>query len=165
MLKICCKCKVEKEEELFPFVKKHNNKKYYVSPCKACISLKRKTRYLEHREKETEVAARWRIQFPEKYIAWREGFKKRSRLARQELRKQVLLKLGNECIKCGNKDYRVLQVDHVDGNGNKERKEQGMGNGSTTKYLKRILDNTTNSYQLLCANCNLIKYYEKERNT
>ena len=43
----------------------------------------------------------------------------------KNLRKQVLQILGNKCVKCGLEDYRVLQIDHIHGGGNKEYKKIG----------------------------------------
>lgn len=63
---------------------------------------------------------------------------------------------GGRCIKCLNDDWRVLQIDHINGGGSKERKTFS----SPHMYRKHILLNVEN-YQLLCANCNWIKRYEK----
>jgi hypothetical protein len=70
-------------------------------------------------------------------------------------REDIVKKLGGKCIDCGyDKDIRALQIDHVHGNGNKERKEHG----SSYKNLKHIAENiSSGDYQVLCANCNCIK--------
>ena len=75
-----------------------------------------------------------------------------------KLRYRMITILGGKCVKCGVRDNRVLQVDHINGGGNKEFKKRGnMG-----VYLK-ILKNQE-GYQLLCANCNQIKKYENHEN-
>ncbi|MEK7178047.1 MAG: hypothetical protein AAB721_00070, partial [Patescibacteria group bacterium] len=51
-------------------------------------------------------------------------------------------------------DYRALQIDHILGNGSKERKKN-----NTTKIYHKIVNKQTKGYQLLCANCNWIKRY------
>ena len=53
-------------------------------------------------------------------------------------------------------DWRALQVDHKNGGGTRERNRiQSMG-----IYRKVLKDSS--GYQLLCANCNWIKRYERE---
>lgn len=70
-------------------------------------------------------------------------------------RAKLLGFLGNKCVKCGFSDWRALQIDHVNGGGCKEVKKLGLLN-----MYKRIYE-YPQEYQLLCANCNWIKRYEK----
>lgn len=76
---------------------------------------------------------------------------------KQRIRYLLIQKYGAKCKSCGIKDYRVLQLDHVKGGGEKQRKEQ-----SNNHIYKTILDGgePLSKYQLLCANCNWIKKYE-----
>ena len=76
----------------------------------------------------------------------------------QELKEQVYNKLGRKCVGCGFDDIRALQIDHINGGGNKDRR-------STTpiNYLLRVIKDTEQQYQILCANCNWIKRYEENR--
>lgn len=68
----------------------------------------------------------------------------------------ILEKLGGKCIKCGyNKDWRALQIDHINGGGGKEIRSL-----KTQVYLQIVLENKEGKYQLLCANCNFIKRHE-----
>lgn len=68
-------------------------------------------------------------------------------------RKAILDKFGNHCGKCGyDKDERALQLDHVNGGEHRERKAIGKH-----AVWKRALADTEGLYQLLCANCNVIK--------
>lgn len=80
---------------------------------------------------------------------------------RQTLKDKLFKKLGDKCSNpaCqwlnsdgtrGCTDRRCLQIDHVRGDGSKERK------GAESYYLK-VLNDETGRYQLLCANCNWIK--------
>uniref|UniRef100_A0A6M3IQ70 HNH endonuclease n=1 Tax=viral metagenome TaxID=1070528 RepID=A0A6M3IQ70_9ZZZZ len=69
--------------------------------------------------------------------------------------------MGNKCGKCGIDDFRVLQVDHIDGNGYAERKQFKLSGNGTVKYYRHILEVNGEGYQLLCANCNWIKRYEQ----
>jgi hypothetical protein len=65
--------------------------------------------------------------------------------------------LGNKCVHCGNTDHRALQIDHVNGNGHKELRQINL-NG----VLNKILAEEKEEYQLLCANCNWKKRYDKQ---
>jgi len=74
------------------------------------------------------------------------------------LRRKVNAKLGGKCVKCGFSDRRALQVDHVNGGGNKHRKTIHW-----YTFYKSILNDTVDvDVQLLCANCNFIKRYENK---
>jgi hypothetical protein len=88
---------------------------------------------------------------------------KSKRLQREyaaKLRASVLLLLGGKCIKCGFDDPRALQIDHIEGNGNEDRKSvKGMS------FHKKVLEEISKGnkkYQLLCANCNWIKRAENK---
>lgn len=78
---------------------------------------------------------------------------------RRRMREAALSILGNKCIRCGFSDERALQIDHIQGNGNKERKT------ITTNLNKIVVESISkgeNKYQLLCANCNWIKKFENK---
>lgn len=75
--------------------------------------------------------------------------------------------LGDKCNTCGFNDVRALQIDHVNGGGNKLRKQ--YGEMVHNRMILESLINGSKDYQLLCANCNWIKrhtnkeikYYDK----
>jgi hypothetical protein len=83
-----------------------------------------------------------------------------------KIREEIFTLLGNQCsnpfnLEHGNflTDKRCLQIDHVNGNGLKERKIFP----SYSTFLKHVLEEITKGsreYQLLCANCNWIKRRE-----
>jgi len=79
------------------------------------------------------------------------------------LREATLKALGQKCIRCGFNDWRALQIDHINGNGKKDR--ESFDNNKL--FLKNVLQdfvNEGNKYQLLCANCNWIKRHENNEN-
>lgn len=88
----------------------------------------------------------------------------------QKIRRKILRILGDKCVRCGFSDWRALQVDHVNGDGNKERSGKQFdreyrgyrshNNYSLLNAIQESLRNGENKYQLLCANCNWIKKYE-----
>lgn len=75
-------------------------------------------------------------------------------------RNELIDEMGGFCIRCGQKDKRALQIDHVRGDGHNDRKQNvssGLG------YLKRVresIQNDEGKFQLLCASCNWIKRHE-----
>jgi len=96
-----------------------------------------------------------------RYFKSKKGHLARSRYY-QKLKSKVFVLLGGKCsnpnclVPNGCSDPRCLQIDHVHGGGNKERK----GRGNEVLYLKILLN--PEGYQLLCANCNWIKRYENK---
>jgi len=75
------------------------------------------------------------------------------------LRTKIIEKYGSKCFNPYNinhgdflNDIRCFQIDHVNGNGRKERKEI-----KSTVFLKKVLADKEGNYQLLCANCNFLK--------
>jgi|TARA_Y100000034_G_C6604637_1_gene263132 hypothetical protein len=87
----------------------------------------------------------------------RDRIKARMKIWRQERRIQLLkLAGGLRCKKCGFKDVRALQVDHVKGIGTRNRL------GMQTKAIFIDIKNNPKNYQVLCANCNWIKRVENE---
>jgi hypothetical protein len=82
----------------------------------------------------------------------------------KKLREKIFEILGNKCVHCGFSDNRILQIDHVKGNGLRQRKQEK----SYFQMLKTILKELecgSKDYQCLCPNCNWIKRIEnKEEN-
>lgn len=87
---------------------------------------------------------------------------------RQRKRKEIIKLLGGKCVNPFSlnhgdmlNDDRCLEIDHVNNDGCKQRREWlGASHSSTGQYYNRILaliKNGSNDYQLLCANCNSIK--------
>ena len=75
------------------------------------------------------------------------------------MRFKVLEILGNKCNKCPVNDFRVLQIDHINGGGYKEIKRL-KSEGILRKILKH--PDPQSEYQLLCANCNWVKRWENK---
>ena len=82
----------------------------------------------------------------------------------RKVRSATLEALGGYCVHCGFADARALQIDHINGDGSKERKERTYKGSFHAHVLKSFLANE-NKYQLLCANCNWIKRFEKQEAT
>ena len=60
-----------------------------------------------------------------------------------------------ECNCCGEKEYEFLTLDHINNDGNIERKK--LGNTGLIIYRQILKDNFPPYYQILCMNCNISK--------
>ena len=78
----------------------------------------------------------------------------------QKLRRKILEHYGEtppKCSKCQCDIYKVLDLDHIKNDGKEERK-RFHGNLALYKYI--IKNNYPKKYQVLCKNCNWLKFYE-----
>lgn len=91
----------------------------------------------------------------EKHWNWKGGINYNTKY-----RLSILEILGFKCYKCGFDDIRALQIDHVKGNGEKERR--GKGTGNPYKIMLNKIIQGSKDYQILCANCNWIKKSENK---
>ena len=71
--------------------------------------------------------------------------------------KRAILAISTSCARCGNDDIRVLQINHTDGGGTKERKIT-----HNRAFYTSIINGTrsTNDLNVMCANCQIIFEYE-----
>lgn len=80
------------------------------------------------------------------------------------MREVLVLFLGGKCScrrddcwhegECSVSDYRCLQLDHINGDGAKDRERLG---GPIVRYYFNHLDEAKANLQLLCSNCNWVK--------
>lgn len=73
----------------------------------------------------------------------------------REIKELIYDKLGHICKNCGFADKRALCIDHKNGGGVAELKKL-----SVFQYYKKVLEDVTDMYQILCHNCNWIKRSE-----
>lgn len=115
--------------------------------------------------KKSEYNRKHYLKFRESYKAAAKKYYDNNKAAIQARRKpyrdaqrcKAIEHLGGKCLGCGFDDFRALQIDHINGGGNQERKQLSCG---PTGYYKLVIEDTTGKYQLLCANCNMIKRIE-----
>lgn len=147
-------------------LRKAQTREYYITHREAILA-REKRRYLK---KKDSILARTKLyakahadQIREKKKQYVEEHreelneKKRQRVA--WLKSEAYRILGNICCKCGFKDIRAIQVDHINGGGGRDLKNHGLHG-----IYREIVFNTEEAkkkYQLLCANCNVIKAVEK----
>ncbi len=110
----------------------------------------------------TPAVLKWR-QKPENYAKTREW--NRNYITRKKLK--LLNILGTQCARCGNGDIRVLQIDHINGNGLSNRRRFNTNICSERSQVPMILyyvkhpEEAKQELQTLCANCNWIKRAER----
>lgn len=110
--------------------------------------------YLANRERIIARTLKWREENYEKYI---EHQKNSNRAAIGRLRAETYEKYGGaRCACCGETEMAFLTLDHVNGGGNRHRKEiGGSGSGSGEKIYRWLRDqNYPPGFQVLCWNCN-----------
>jgi hypothetical protein len=75
------------------------------------------------------------------------------RILNLKYKKLIFQELGAFCNHCGENDPLVLQIDHINGQGYRERRKFTGG----IYYHKHIYDEIlkgSKNYQILCSNCN-----------
>lgn len=145
---------------------KEYDRKYYAEHREEILRKHRKYNQ-EHRERINKAQRKYRKKYPEKrkeitrrhYQKHREEVLIKTRERAFKLRMKVLRALGGKCVYCGFSDFKALEIDHVEGGGNKEIRSLHR-----YAYLNHVLSEVkkgSRKYQLLCSNCNSIKRYEK----
>lgn len=132
-------------------------KQRYRDTHKTQIRASAKRRYLERADELRREYRRRRAQLTPAQL---DQLLARKRAARRRLRRQALQVLGNKCQRCGFSDYRALQIDHKNGGGVQELRSM-----APTTYLKKVIRLGAKKYQLLCANHNWIKRYQRNEAT
>ena len=71
----------------------------------------------------------------------------------------VLNHYGSKCACCGESTPEFLTIDHINGEGNKHRKQEHCDD--ILEWL--IRNNLPNGFQVLCMNCNFVKDIHKKQ--
>jgi len=73
---------------------------------------------------------------------------------RKLMKRSVIKHYGGKCACCGEDILKFLAIDHIEGNGNKHRREINLKSGSSFyTWLKR--NGFPEGFQILCHNCNV----------
>lgn len=81
-----------------------------------------------------------------------EKYRERERRYLQRLKQEAFTKLGNKCSNCKCDVIEILEVNHINGGGRKDRQKCGQ------KGLYRKIIKGSNEYNLLCRVCNSLHY-------
>ena len=157
-LKQCNKCKRFLPETEFRLRKK--GKKKLHNQCKECC----KQYYYENKEKLLEKQKEYNNRNKEKnkkrkkewYNKNRERILKREKERMKTIRTDVLSHYSNEtmkCALCGCDDIDILDIDHINGGGCKQRRDMNFKN-SDQLFRWLIKNNYPPEFRVLCKNCN-----------
>lgn len=140
--KICRKCRIELTDDNWAPSSQKNHS--YI--CKSCSNIfTKELRRINGR----------------KYYRYNYNKEKLQR-RRQEERLGILIHYSEnppKCSRCGFTDVRALQIDHINGGGRRQRREDGLKHGQAMyRWIKK--NNYPDGFQILCANCNWIKKHE-----
>lgn len=146
----CSKCLIEKEAtpQNFPKDKKKINGLH--SWCKLCRS-----KYETARQKGAGITSyqKYTKNNPERRARYLAQTRETNRKIREEIINHYS-KGKNKCECCPETLIEFLAIDHINGNGNKDRKEKGLGSGAPFfRYLKQ--NGYPPGYRVLCHNCNM----------
>ena len=120
---------------------------------------------IAQREKLRKYEATYRKNHPDKYREKSRNYQRRKwaerpefarkyqRDYRKKIREELVIAYGGKCNCCGEAKIEFLALDHINNDGNIQRKEIGSGI-KFYLYLKRT---TPKDIQVLCHNCNLAK--------
>jgi hypothetical protein len=78
-----------------------------------------------------------------------------NRESNHRLVNEVIDGYGGKCVCCGETRKEYLSIDHINGDGNKHRKEMGFSGHQFYRWLKK--NNYPKGFQVLCFNCNMGK--------
>jgi len=181
-MKKCSKCK--KELGLENFYKDTTRKSGVYSRCKKCLREYNKKYYLVkhdeilktqrkynriHRDQRKkylnlpEVILRrkkYNINHKNDRIIYRFLHKKEELLRRQEIKKECFNAYGGcFCSCCGVEDLIFLTLDHVNNDGNIDRKTNRKAGTNLYIFLRKHQYPDKKRYQVLCMNCQFSKQY------
>ena len=124
---------------------------------------------LERGEKYFKALEKHRVLMRKKYRENPHAALEKMHKYNLSLKLKVLTHYGNSkcaCVICGESRPACLSIDHINGGGNKHKKELGITT-STGFYRWLINNNYPKGYQTLCMNCQYVKKYQSrnENNT
>jgi hypothetical protein len=143
--KICCHCK--KKLSIINFSSDISRKDGLCAQCKTC-----------HRKATSNYYNRVKD-----YVGYKDKANQASKKWSDNLKLTVFKHYSNgelECSICKCNDYRVLNIDHINGGGLKHRREIGFGGANFFRWLTK--NNFPDGYRVLCRNCNWIAHLEKQ---
>ena len=112
----------------------------------------------KNKEKLGEYHKLWYLKNRERILANKEHHNKLRSLNRHKVKTEILNLLGNKCKICGYSGL-ALQIDHVNGNGKRDKLYRGTDN--YYRHILKEIKNGSKEYQLLCANHNWEKALSK----
>ena len=132
----------------------HNNKRrrelYLQNKDEINRKRREKNKELGINEKKKEYEKKYREKNKEKIMSNNKSY---SRKLRDKYKELVFNHYGRKCECCGEEHIDFLTIDHINGNGEKHRKEI---NRRINDWL--VKNNFPDGFQVLCFNCNWGKH-------
>ena len=75
-----------------------------------------------------------------------------AREGNRRLKLRVLAAYGGVCLCCGETSWQFLTIDHINGDGNAQRKHLGLNGSQFYRWLQK--QNYPVGFRVLCFNCN-----------
>jgi len=86
------------------------------------------------------------------------SWQKYGRIARHKRRLQIFDILNQKtCQKCGEDDFQVLEIDHINDPGNRTLKDKFKNKDNEHRYYINHTEQCKKDLQILCCNCNHLK--------
>lgn len=153
--KICCIC--DQEKDAIHFSKDSSRKDGFGNKCKHCFSAYKK----RNKPSIDRLRERWEESNKVRMSEYRKKYHKTYSI---EIKQEVFSHYCSgdiRCVQCGFQDIRALTIDHVLNDGAEERRKfsgsrRNFGGSKLYAHLKK--HNYPEGYQVLCFNCNVIKY-------
>lgn len=73
-------------------------------------------------------------------------------IRRENIRREVVEHYGGKCACCGEKEFRFMAIDHINGGGAQHRKSLGVTSIIPSWFKK---NNYPPGFRILCHNCNM----------
>lgn len=138
-------------------------------PVSGCTESRHQRRYDVKRERNNEYRRQRRSNARASGDVYRGGRGDMVRKAKynqqrhRDLREVLFDRLGTHCCaRCGFSDKRALQFDHLNGGGGRHRRSLPSGSAYYRSLLEMSPSEFRTTFQVLCANCNVIKRDERQ---
>lgn len=147
-MKFCMICRSPKPLAEFQVSARHHLKiASGETQAKACLPC-RKIRATERTAKRHKAHEDPAVRIP--YLIHKRDYQRRFRVLLVEA-------YGGHCVCCGETESKFLEVDHINGDGNKHRREIGTGAGPLYRWAKKRGFPPT--LQILCGSCHTAKSF------
>ena len=116
--------------------------------CNSCNKVKELTEFYKQKRGKDGVRADCKRCFSK--------YSPKEQMNRKNRRIRVITMYGGKCVLCGERHVQHLTIDHINGNGNIERKTWKSSNAMYLELERR--NYPKDNYQVLCWNCNTSKH-------
>ena len=150
--KKCSQCRKFKLLNEFYKNPQVGNKDLLHSWCKKCHNKGNSKSYYKRRKENPQQLRDYANKYRSKN---KERINSLSRKSHEKIRYEVLKKYSNglsKCACCGEKEYKFLAIDHINGGGLKHLRKIG---NNILGWIRK--NNYPKGFQILCHNCNFAK--------